>query len=120
MSVRRGEIVIVDFPYSDQTESKIRPALIVQANLWNQRLDDTILAPITSSSHEVNGVTPTQYFIDILTPEGQQTGLILNSVVRCGNLIAYNQSLILRIIGRLSPHVMQQVDECLKAALGIP
>ena len=37
MSVRRGEIVIVDFPYSDQTESKIRPALIVQANLWNQR-----------------------------------------------------------------------------------
>lgn len=35
MNVQRGEIVIVDFPYSDQTASKIRPALIVQAVLWN-------------------------------------------------------------------------------------
>lgn len=119
MNVQRGEIVIVDFPYSDQTASKIRPALVVQGNLWNQRLEDTILAPITSS-HNLNSTTPTQYFIDVSTPEGQQTGLIFNSVVRCGSLIAYNQSLILRVIGRLPLHVMQQIDGCLKAALGIP
>ena len=119
MNVRRGEVVIVDFPYSDQTASKIRPALIVQADLWNQRLDDTILAPITSSNNR-SRITPTQYFIDISTDEGQRTGLTLNSVVRCGSLITYNRSLILRIIGRLSPHVMQQIDMCLKAALGIP
>jgi mRNA interferase MazF len=119
VNVRRGEIVIVDFPYSDQTASKILPALVVQANLWNQRLDDTILAPITSSDN-FTGITSTQYFIDILTSEGQQTGLIFNSVVRCGNLITYNQSLILRIIGKLSSHAMQQIDGCLKVALGIP
>ena len=118
MSVQRGEIVIVDFPYSDQTASKIRPALVVQADLWNQRLDDTILAPVTSS-HNLNNITRTQYFIDISTPEGQQTGLIFNSVVRCGSLIAYNQSLILRIIGKLSPYAMREIDRCLKAALGI-
>ena len=119
MNVRRGEIVIVDFPYSNQTTSKIRPALVVQANLWNQRLEDTILAPITSS-YDLSSITQTQYFIDVSTPEGQQTGLIFNSVVRCGSLIAYNQSLILRIIGRLPPYTMQQIDGCLKAALGIP
>lgn len=50
MNVRRGEIVIVDFPYSDQIGSKIRPALVVQADLWNRLLDDTILAPITSTA----------------------------------------------------------------------
>ena len=43
MNVRRGEIVIVDYPYSDQIGCKIRPALIVQADAWNQRLDATIL-----------------------------------------------------------------------------
>ena len=119
MNVQRGEIVIVDFPYSDQTASKIRSALIVQADLWNQRLDDTIIAPITSSNNR-SRITPTQYFIDISTPEGQQTGLIFNSVVRCGSLIAYNQSLILRMIGSLPLHAMQRIDMCLKAALGIP
>ena len=119
MNVRRGEIVIVDFPYSDQIGSKIRPALVVQADLWNRLLDDTILAPITSS-RSPNNTTPTQLFIDILTDEGEQTGLFLNSVVRCGNLITYNRNLILRIIGKLSPHAMQQIDVCLKAALDIP
>jgi mRNA-degrading endonuclease toxin of MazEF toxin-antitoxin module len=32
MKVRRGDIVLVDFPYSDQTGRKVRPALVVQAD----------------------------------------------------------------------------------------
>jgi len=49
MNVKRGDIVLVDFPYSDQTGRKVRPALVVQSDVWNQKLDDTILAIITSS-----------------------------------------------------------------------
>ena len=30
MKIRRGDVVIVDFPYSDQTGRKVRPALVVQ------------------------------------------------------------------------------------------
>ena len=80
MKVRRGEVVIVDFPYSDQTGRKVRPALVVQSNVWNQRLDDTILALITGSRHRRVGAT-TQYFVDISTDEGQQTGLSFDSVI---------------------------------------
>ena len=96
MKVRRGEVVIVDFPYSDQTGRKVRPALVVQSNVWNQRLDDTILALITGSRHRRVGAT-TQYFVDISTDEGQQTGLRFDSVIQCENLITYDQSLILRV-----------------------
>jgi len=119
MNVQRSNIVLVDFPYSDQTGYKVRPALVVQSDVWNQRLDDTILALITSSRHRRVGAA-TQYFINISTDEGQQTGLRLNSVVQCENLITYDQSLILRVIGSLSAEAMQQIDACLKAALGIP
>jgi hypothetical protein len=31
MNVSRGDVVLVDYPFSDQTGSKVRPALIVQA-----------------------------------------------------------------------------------------
>ena len=58
MKVRRGEVVLVDFPYSDTTGSKVRPALVVQADTLNQRLDDTILALITSSRHRRMGACP--------------------------------------------------------------
>ncbi len=119
MEIRRGEVVIVDFPYSDQTGHKVRPALVVQSDVWNQRLEDAILALITSSRHRRVGAS-TQYFINISTTEGQHTGLRLHSVVQCENLITYDRSLILRVIGRLSASAMQQIDACLKAALSIP
>ena len=118
MKVQRGDIVLVDFPYSDQTGRKVRPALVVQADVWNQRLADTILALITSSQRRRVGAS-TQFEIDITTAEGQQTGLRLNSVVQCENLVTYEQALVLRVLGRLSTSAMQQIDGCLKAALGI-
>ena len=119
MNVRHGEVVLVDFHYSDHTGSKVRPALVVQADVWNQRLDDTILALITSSRHRRVGAA-TQCAVDITTPEGQQTGLRLNSVIQCENLLTYDQGLILRVLGRLSTTVMEQLDACPKAALSIP
>ena len=80
MKVQRGDIVLVDFPYSDQTGGKILPALVVQSDMWNQRIDDTILAVITSSSQRRIGAS-TQHFIDVSTVEGQQTELHFNSIV---------------------------------------
>jgi hypothetical protein len=61
----------------------------------------------------------TQFDIDITTPDGQQTGLRLNSVVQCENLITYDQALILQVLGQLPAVAMPQIDICLKAALGI-
>jgi mRNA interferase MazF len=118
MSVQRGDIVLVEFPYSDHTGRKVRPALVVQADLWNQRLDDTILALITSRQRRRIGAA-TQFDIDMATEEGRQTGLRLNPVVQCENLVTYEKALILRVLGRLAVPAMQQIDACLQAALGI-
>lgn len=77
--MRRGDVVLVDWQFSDRTGSKIRPALVVQADSLNRQLDDTILALISSSRRRAIGAS-TRLLIDILTPDGQQTGLRLNSV----------------------------------------
>ena len=118
MKVHRGNVILIDFPFSNYSESKIRPALVIQADFWNQRLDSTILAGITSSRHRRIGA-PTQYFIDISSVEGEQTGLRLDSVVQCEKLITLSQRRILRVIGSLSDSALQQIDVCLKSALGI-
>ena len=118
MRVQRGEIVLVDFPYSNHTGSKMRPALVVQSDIWNQRLNTTMLAGITTNLHRRVGA-PTQYFIDLETTDGQQSGLHFNSVVRCDKLITSNRSRIQGVIGRLSETALEEIDVCLKAALDI-
>lgn len=106
-------------PYSDQTGSKVRPALVVQSDVWNQRIDDTILALITSSRQRRVGAN-TQLQVDITTVEGKQSGLRIDSIIQCENLITYDRGLILRVLGTLPATTMSLVDDCLKAALGIP
>ncbi|MDX1970469.1 MAG: type II toxin-antitoxin system PemK/MazF family toxin [Planctomycetaceae bacterium] len=118
MKIERGDIVLVDFPYSDQTGSKVRPALVVQDDRWNAILDDTILAVITSSLRRNVGA-PTQLQIRMGTIESAGSGLLFDSLVDCQTLLTYDKTLILARLGRLSSGVMMRIDECLKQSLGI-
>ena len=109
---------MVRFPYSDGTGSKVRPSLVVQNDADNQRLDNTIVAMITgnvSHAHE-----PTQFLVDPSTPEGQTSGLRGPSVVKCSVLTTIAQRTILRNVGSLPDTAMQQINDCLKSALGLP
>ena len=106
--MKRGDVIIVDFPFSDATGRKIRPALILQADEWNRRLSDTILALITSSRSRFTG-SATQLPIDISTPDGRESGLRLSSVVQCENLVTIDKSFVIHTIGNLSDALMQQM-----------
>jgi len=114
--MKRGDVVIVDYPYSDATGRKVRPALVVQADSKNQVLDDTIIALVTS---QLRRRWDTHVEIDISTPDGKRSGLRLPSAVQCENLYTIDKKLILKSIGTLSGALMQRVDTCLRLALGI-
>lgn len=118
MIVARGAIVMVDYPFADRSGSKVRPALVVQDDHWNQRLQYTILAMITSSRRRIIGAS-TQLFVALGDPESSGTGLRLDSVVQCENLVTFQQSRIRSNLGRFSESLMLRVDDCLKASLGL-
>ena len=81
MNVRRGDVVLVDYLFSDRTGSKVRPCLAVQNDQYDQRLDDTILATISSNTARTTNV-PSQFTTDVSTAEGRQSGLLFNSAVQ--------------------------------------
>lgn len=114
MSVSRGDVVLVDYPFSDRTGSKVRPALAVQTDTLNQRITDTILVAISRSTHRASA---TQLLIDLKTPDGAQSGLRQDSMVQCENILTFDQRLVIAKIGSLSAPMMRQVDDCLRAAL---
>lgn len=117
MRVGRGDVVLVDFPFSTGGGAKVRPGLVVQNDRDNQRLVNTIVAQITSRTFRA--LEPTQYLIRLATPEGRQSDLLQDSVVNCVNLATLHESKILRTLGSLASQ-MHQIDACLKAALGLP
>ena len=50
MHFSRGDIILIPFPFTDQTDSKPRPAVVISNSSVN-KTRDIILAQITSSLH---------------------------------------------------------------------
>ncbi len=117
MSYSRGDIVLINIRFVSGTGSKVRPALIVQSDHNNSRIGNTILVTVTRTVSRIH--EPTQLLVDPATPEGQPSGLLAPSAVTCENIFTVEQQHILRKIGELPDSLMDQVNVCLKASLGI-
>ena len=92
MPLSRGEIILVQFPYSSGAGSKLRPAVVVQPDFNNRRLTNVILAPITTTIQPAG--ESTQYLVDAGSSAGKAAGLRHTSVVTCENLTTVAQSLV--------------------------
>jgi mRNA interferase MazF len=111
---RRGDVVLVLFPHSNLRTAKTRPALVVQADNLQTGLPQVIVAMITSRLFRAHH--PSRVTVLLSTPEGQQSGLLTDSVVMTDNLATIAESEIDRVIGSLP---MTEVDVSLRHTLGL-
>ena len=118
MSVKRGDVILTYVPNIGSPGGKVRPSLVVQSDHNNARLSETIIAAITSNTSRVH--EDTQLLIELATPDGASSGLLHDSAVRCERLHSIPQADVRRVIGKLGDALMKQIDDCLKAALGLP
>jgi mRNA interferase MazF len=98
-SYKQGDVVLVLFPNSDLTSAKIRPAVVVQADNLQTGLPQIVVAMITSQMSRSQHLS--RLTILIGTPEGQQSGLISDSVIMTDNLATVTLSAISRVIGSI-------------------
>lgn len=117
MTVKRGDVVLARVPHVAGTRGKRRPAVVIQADVYNRTLRHVVVAEATSNPRWVGD--PACLLIDISTPEGMATGLHQNGVVSCFHLVTMSVDRLGNPIGQLSPALLKQLDDCLKAALGL-
>ena len=118
MNVRRAEVLMVEFPFHEGSGSKVRPAVVVQSNPDNSCLGTTVVAMISKNTR-LAGREPRHVLIEIATPDGQASGLWMNSVVNCSQLVTVSDERIDRHLGELPPQLMQLVDDAIKQGLGL-
>ncbi|CAN5644137.1 hypothetical protein BH24ACT22_BH24ACT22_04240 [soil metagenome] len=96
-----GAVVLVRFPFSDLTRSKLRPAVV----LADSGLGDTILCQVTSNPYA------DQRSIELTDVDFEQGSLQRTSYVRPGKLFTASESLIVREVGTLSFEAHQKIVE---------
>lgn len=115
MKTKRGDVVRVLFPNSDLRTTKRRPALVIQSDQLKTGLSQTVVAMITSNL--VNAQNPSRVLVMKSSPEGQQSGLRLDSVVMTDNLATILETEIDSVLGALPQQTMAKVSDALRHTL---
>lgn len=116
--MKRGDVVLARVPHAAGTRGKKRPAVVIQSDAYNATFRHVVVAEVTSNPRWLGD--PACLAIDISTLEGKATGLHKNGVISCLHLVTMNADRLGSPIGSLAPAQLRQLDDCLKAALGLP
>lgn len=115
--VKRGNIVLIQYPFTDLSDSKVRPAVIITPNNMITKMDD-ILCLFISSVIPAK-LLETDLIFDSNDPAFNKSGLKVSSLFRTHKLALLNKSLVKRILGELQPKIIKKIDEKIKIAVGI-
>jgi mRNA interferase MazF len=101
-SYSRGDVILVRYPFTDLTGSKVRPAIVVSAS---HESNDLIFVPLTSRT---SGLKSGEF---VLT-DFQGAGLNVPTAVKRG-LHAIDQRLVLKSVGAVTALDMEEIDRSL-------
>jgi len=105
-----GTIILVPFPFTDQSAAKQRPAVVVSSTAYHRARQDLILMPITSQLR-VNA------FGDLLLQDWQAARLLMPSAVK-PVLATLDQSLVIKPLGTLTPRDQAALQALIPQLLG--
>lgn len=106
-----GDVILVPFPFTDQTQSKQRPAVIVSAARYHPERRDLIVMAITSQ------VRAPPMFGDVALRDWQGAGLLKPSTIK-PVIATLAQSLVIKVLGQLSPLDQQALRETITKVIG--
>lgn len=112
---KRGQVVVVDLPFSNHSRTKPRPALVVSTEDFHRGLPDVLVCPISSQ--------PRYYRRpgggDAALRDWRAVGLRYPSTVRVSKLLAVDKQIMRRVLGDVSPRDLARVEARLRHALGL-
>ncbi len=106
-----GDIVLVPFPFTDQTTTKKRPAVVVNSDAYNRQRPDIIIMAVTSQMRSAD------YFGDVIVSDWKQAGLLKPSVIK-PIFTTVEKGLVLKKLGRIVGEDRSALQKELQTILG--
>ena len=103
MSLHKGDLVLLPFPFTDLSATKVRPAIV----LWTNQIDVTVCFV---SSQNLDNISSEEFIIEENNPEFKQTGLKIQSKVIVSKLVTIQGNLINRRLGHLGVTYLAKLD----------
>lgn len=101
----QGEILLVPFPFTNLTNIKQRPALVLSTDDYNLKKEDIIICGMTSQLKE------TDCSITVTNADLEEGNLPKTSLIKVDKLFQIEKSQIRKSLGKVNKRTFQQVRE---------
>lgn len=108
----RGDVVLVPFPFSDQTTTKKRPAVIISSSRYNNLSQDILIMAVTGQTEKPFEIG------ECLIKNWKEAGLLKPSAIKSA-ISTIEQKLVLKKLGKLSTDDLTSLNAALKDLLEI-
>lgn len=104
----KGDIVLITFPFTDLSGSKLRPAVVLVATAL-----DLTACFVTS---QLGWQEPT----DVLLLPNTASGIVKQSLIRTSKIATLDRKLVKGLLGKLSAAELNELNSKLKMLLQLP
>ena len=106
-----GDIVLVPFPFTDQSAAKKRPAVVISSEAYHQQRPDLIIMAITSQ------VKPAQTVGEMIVQNWQSAGLLKPSAIK-PVITTIERGLVINKLGQLMENDSAVLKRNISSVLG--
>jgi mRNA interferase MazF len=106
-----GDLVLVPFPFTDQSATKSRPAVVVSSAAYHRERPDLVILAVTSQARPAAGLG------EAVISKWKEAGLLRPSVLK-PVVATIERGLVIRKLGRLAEEDRAALREVLRTILG--
>jgi len=101
--MKQGEIVILNFPFTDLSQTKTRPALIISNDSFNKHRNIMLIAISTQKGSS-------NYYLSLKQNNLEKGSLNKSSFIRLQNIFVAEKRLIKNIVAKISDTFLNKVQ----------
>ena len=103
MKIEQRDILLVPFPFSDQTGKKVRPVIVVSNNKFNSNSEDIIVCSITTN------ISKDFYTIKIENNNLEENNIREECCIKIENILKLDKKLVIKKIDKLKENGFPEV-----------
>jgi len=93
--MKQRELLLIPFPFSDQSGRKVRPVIILSNNDFNEHSEDILVVGVTSN------ISKDKYSISLANKDLEEGNLLTECCIKTENILKIDKELIIKKIGKI-------------------
>ena len=105
--MEQRDLLLVPFPFSDQSGRKVRPVIVISNNKFNQYSEDILVVGVTSN------ISKDEYSINVTSKDLEEGKIFTQCCIKVENLLKVDKELIVKKIGKIKKEKLKAVIDIL-------